>query len=82
MTGARNIFANDSGVSFSLPGSGGFCKNGINHVKIDLTSLDLYDMKFSRIRGNRCTVISTREGVYDDMLQDIFKTETGLNTSL
>jgi len=82
MTGAKNFFALDSGLSFTLPGGGGFCKQGINHVKILLNSMDLYDVEFSKVRRGIFQKISEHNGIYDDMLQDIFRAETGLNTSL
>jgi len=37
MTGARNFVGDFSGLSFRLPGAGGYCKDSINCVKIELT---------------------------------------------
>lgn len=82
MTGAKNFFAHESGLSFSLPGGGGFCRNGINYVKITLNSMDLYDIEFKRIRGTKVNDIAAHNGIYNDMLQGIFRSETGLNTHL
>ena len=86
MTGAKDIYALDSGVQMRLPGGGGFCRNGINKVRITLNSLDLYDVEFLKVRKVRGSwdyavdTIAKHEGVYDDMLEDIFTQETGLNT--
>ncbi len=82
MTGARDFMATENGLGFKLPGGGGFCRSGINFVKIALTSLDLYDMEFKRIRGTNITEISRHDGIYNDMLQEIFTAETGLDTHL
>jgi len=57
-------------------------KNGINHVKIELTAMDDYTVKFGKIRGTDFKVVKTVEGVYADMLQDVFENETGLYLSL
>ena len=78
-TGASNFYADDNCIGFKLPGGGGFCRKGINFVKVTLNSLDLYAMEFKRIRGIKITDIAKHEGIYDDMLQGIFTQETGLN---
>jgi hypothetical protein len=82
MTGARNFIDTGNGLSFRLPGSGGFIKNGINVVRIDLTPNDTYNVTFSRLRGSKDTVISKHDDVYADSLREVFESETGLATSL
>ena len=82
MTGAKNFFATNNSMGFHIPGGGGRAKRGINFIKITLTSLDLYDMEFKRIRGTEITDIAKREGVYNDMLQDVFTNETGFAATL
>lgn len=82
MTGARNFVGDFSGLSFRLPGAGGFCADGINYVKVTLTPNDEYDMTFSRIRGARVTQVAKHEGIYFDQLQESFTKATGLHTSL
>jgi hypothetical protein len=82
MTGAKNFMATENGLGFTLPGGGGFCRNGINFVKVKLTSADLYDMEFKRLRGTKITDVAKHEGIYNDMLQSIFTAETGLDTHL
>lgn len=66
------------GVYFRLPGGGGFCKDGINFVQINLTWSDVYTVTFSRIRGSKITEVAKLEDVYCDMLMDIFEKYTGL----
>ena len=82
MTGAKNLIAIKNGLQFSLPGGGGFCRNGINGVQITLNGLDLYDVKFYRIRGINMKEIAYHENIYNDMLPTIFEKETGSRTSL
>ena len=82
MTGANKFYAENNGMGFALPGGGGFCRNGINYVKITLNSMDTYDMEFKRIRGTKITDVAKHEGIYNDMLQSTFTSETGLYTNL
>lgn len=82
MTGARSFMFHERGaLSFKLPG-----KSGINHVHIELNSLDLYNVEFRRVtvRAGVLTnkLISEHKDVYADMLRGIFEKETGLRTSL
>lgn len=82
MTGAKNFVAGEYDVSFRLPGAGGYCKNGINAVTIELAPDDTYTVEFSRIRGGSVTYIAKLYSVYCDQLQAVFSKETGLRTSL
>ncbi len=82
MTGARNFVGDFSGLSFRLPGAGGFCADGINYVKVALNGNDEYDMTFSRIRGMKVTQVAKYDGVQFDQLQELFTKATGLQTSL
>lgn len=86
MTGARNFVGGESSLAFRLPGGGGFCKKGINVVQITLTPDDTYTMTFQRrnhVKGVLTwTDIAQHHGVYFDMLQSMFTSETGLATQL
>lgn len=82
MTGARNFIGHPDMLTFRLPGSGGFCKNGINRVAIRLNPSDTYTVTFSRIRGMKAVEIAEHRDVYFDSLQEIFTRETGLETHL
>jgi len=86
MTGAKNFGGTEDSLSFSLPGGGGFAKNGINSVHIRLTAMDDYEVSFRRIRKSRGMPVvrweSVKEGVYADQLQEVFTEETGLCTRL
>jgi len=91
MTGAKDFIAGQTKeglyyLQFSLPGR--LAKNGINRVKIVLNGSDLYNVKFSTIRKQRCgfdyleTVKSESSDVYAEDLQDVFEHSTGLYTHL
>jgi hypothetical protein len=82
MTGARNILGDANSVSFRLPGAGGFCKNGINYVKITPRSFrHLYCTVLSHSRhADQVSRRSVR--IYADALRDIFTSVTGLAVSL
>lgn len=82
MTGAKNFLTNGNDLTFSLPGSGGFCKNGINRVNIALTPADLYNVKFYRLRGAKLVTVSEHTDIYCDGLRELFERETGLATSM
>jgi len=82
MTGAKDFCATETGLSFRLPGAGGYCKNGINRVRIALTGRDDYDVFFHRVRGAKLTTIAMHSGIYAEQLRDVFTAATGLQTSL
>jgi hypothetical protein len=82
MTGARNFVGDDNSLRFRLPGTGGFCNNGINAVKITLNGMDLYDVVYMRIRGGKITTVEEVNDLYFDSLTDSFERVTGLRTSL
>ena len=76
MTGARNFTCDNNGMGFMLPGT--LTKNHINWVNIRLNCMDTYDMEFKNLRSGKIKIISTIEGVYNDMLQSIIEDRTGL----
>jgi hypothetical protein len=78
MTGAKNLVDGGKFLAFKLPRA----KDSINYVKITLTSMDLYDIEFGRIRANQYKVVKKVDGVYNDQLQSIFTKVTGLYTRL
>lgn len=80
MTGAKNFCYSEKEkfLSFSI----GRNSKGVNKVKITLTPWDDYTMQFAFVRGTNCKIKATVEGVYCDMLQDVFTMNTGLYTKL
>jgi hypothetical protein len=53
-----------------------------NFMSVTLNTLDLYDVKISKFRGNLVKTVKEVNGVYNDMLTSIFESTTGLYTSL
>ena len=89
MTGASSFssgeFKGGPGLGFRLPSRS--TKNGIGGVRITLTPADLYTVEFLALRKGAdgltgVEVVSKFEGVYCDMLADVFEEATGLYTSL
>jgi len=79
MTGSYNFMATDYTLSMNLRRN----KSGAKYLKITLNSMDLYDMRFSKLNKDfDMIVISEHNGVYDDMLQSIFTEVTGLDTHI
>lgn len=90
MTGAKNFVAYDNGIKFSI----GRNASKANIVKITLNSLDLYDVEFikytpfnfnvktGKIREEKSETVAKAESIYNDMLQDVFTSITGLYTHL
>ena len=76
LTGAFNFYALDSGLQFQLKGG---TKDGINKVRIVLTSGDDYSLTFYKGAGIEVAHVS---GIYNDNLQDVFEHHTGLFTTL
>lgn len=82
MTGAKHFTGSDRALSFRLPGARGFCKDGINFVKISLNAEDTYDVLFLRLRGVQVKTIAERKSIYVEQLHDVIQTTTGLVTRM
>jgi hypothetical protein len=83
MTGAKNFIGSADSLSFRLPGGGGFCKAGINGVRITLAADDTYTVIFMKTRGSVVPkLISEHTGIYFDGLRELFERETGLRTAM
>ena len=82
MTGARRFVGDANSLCFSLPGGGGFARNGINRVRVELNGSDLYDVTYYRTRGTKITTVAESPNIYGDMLREDFTRATGLETSM
>ena len=82
MTGAKFFVGDAGGLHFRLPGTPGWVRNGINLVKINLNGMDTYDVEFIRFRNLKTMIVARHDGIYADMLCEVFEAETGLRTSL
>ena len=73
-----NFFIGPKGVVFKI---GRNAKN-VNYVRINLNSMDTYDIEFLQVRKFKEKVKSSAKGVYADTLRGAFEQHTGLRTSL
>jgi len=58
---------------------------GVNYIKVQLNGMDTYDVEYGKVRGGMnpsYKVISTDEGMYNDMLRGSIERNTELYTSL
>jgi len=55
---------------------------GVSHIRMRLSSMDLYDIDFLAIRAGKVKVKSKEKGVYGDQLGVMIKKNTGLNIRL
>ena len=78
MTGSKNLVAGKNSLSMKLSRN----ESKANHLKIELTPMDVYSMKFISIRGGNMKIVEKYDNVYCDQLQNIFTKETGLYTKL
>lgn len=84
MTGAKQLINRGNGLSFGLPTTRHYVKNGASHVFITLDPSDTYTVRFTKWNARKLehVEIAAHSGVYCDMLRSIFTAETGLETRL
>ncbi len=82
MIGAKDFVFGKSGGKKSLVFKIMRNSKGVSHIRMRLTSLDLYDMEFLAIRAGKIKVKSKEKGVYGDQLGGMIKKNTGLNVRL
>ena len=78
MTGSKNFVYDHNSLSMRLTSN----KVSDTFLNIKLTVMDLYDMKFMKLRGTELITVSEHNGIYCDQLQEIFTSVTGLYTHL
>jgi hypothetical protein len=91
LVGAKDIYSADNGNSLVFKFMRG-AKNKATYIKINLDGTDLYNVIFSKIvykkhpefniRIPEQKIVSTHEAIYNDMLVELFESETGLYLSL
>ena len=77
MTGAGPFALEKNGISFRFKGS-----PKANHAKITLNGKDLFDVVLTKIKGTDCTTVFDGRDLYDDALEELFRSETGLETKV
>ena len=55
---------------------------GVNYVRINLNSMDTYDIEFIFTRAGKDKIKSTAKGVYADKLRDTFEQHTNLSVRM
>jgi hypothetical protein len=85
MTGARDLYFDDTGLRFALPNQ--FALQGINRVQIALTPMDTYTLRAHCVKSKRggmptVTLIDEIDGIYWEELAAVFERLTGLRTRL
>jgi hypothetical protein len=78
MTGAKNLAGDEKSLSMRI----GRNSSNSNYMKITLNSMDMYDIRFSRIVKYQEKNIKEYNNVFNDMLTDIFTKHTGMYTRL
>ena len=78
ITGSKQFVAGENFLRMRLSRN----KSGANMLKITLNSLDTYDLEFIKVAKNDFKTVKTVNGIYNDMLQEIFTSVTGLYTKL
>ena len=76
MTGARHLVSGHNNLSMRLPWP------RVNMVMIVLEANDTYTMTFSYIRAGKVREVARHEDVYCDMLAEVFRRVTGLETRM
>lgn len=82
MTGAKNFMGDASSLTFRLPSTPHFVKQGINCVKVTLTPADTYTVEFMKIRGMKLAQVAEHSDVYAEDLRNLISETTGLALSL
>lgn len=80
MTGAKAFSGDKNSITFQISS-----RNLLNakFVKIILNVWDTYNLEFYKQRGSKPPVLSDSiSGIYNDQLQEIFTSKTGLQTHL
>ena len=76
MVGIKSPVAIENGVQFGIAKA----TKGINKVVITLNGMDTYDVNFWKITNKVTKEITSVEGVYNDQLNSVFESVTGLYT--
>jgi len=79
MTGAKNFTCDNNSMGFQISN-----RNLLKarFVKITLNIWDTYDIEFKTIKKNEIVTLDSLSGIYNDQLQEVFTSKTGLNTHL
>jgi hypothetical protein len=79
MTGAKNLTASGTGLSFRI---GGGALKKITLVRVSLDPSDTYTVTFGKFFKGYSKTVSEFSDIYCDQLQSLFTSETGFYTHL
>lgn len=77
MLGAKDFVGGPNYLTFKIRGS-----KAVNYITIYLNALDLYEIKFLKVRALVVKVVKEYTEVYCDDLLKLIRLETGLETNL
>lgn len=79
MVGAKDFMfdSSEDSIAFKFKGS-----SKANYLEIKLDRNDTYTMTFMKLRGMDFKTVKEIDGVYNDMLKNIFEETTGLYLSI
>ena len=77
MVGANNFATSGPDLQFRIKGS-----RKINHIKIELNSMDLYDITFSKLGRVDFKTVSQLDSIYAEDMKRLIESETGLYLSM
>jgi hypothetical protein len=77
MMGAKNLGYDKNRLSFKIRGS-----RSINHIRVTLTSDDLYTLEFLYITVKTYKTVKKLTGLYNHQLKPVIEEETGLYLTL
>jgi len=80
MTGSKNFTHSNNGRTLTMHLTPNLAKARYLQITLD-EEYDSYTMTFSAVKKNELVEVAKYDGVYCDMLQDIFTKVTGLYTS-
>lgn len=79
MVGAHSLTSDKNALIFKLRAQN---EKHIKAVKVVLNGKDLYDIEFYSIQGYEFKTVGIANDVYNENLQDVFTSYTGLATKL
>lgn len=78
ITGAKPVTYSENQLTLKIDPK--LTKDKATHIRITLDPSDTYKVETMRVWGTKITPKETMEGVYCDMLEDVFEEMTGLLT--
>jgi len=78
MTGTKNLSGDEKSLQMKLIPN----KSSAKYLTITLNSMDTYKMEFTKISKGQLVTVTELDNIYNDQLQEIFTSVTGLYTKM